>query len=258
MLAKYYVTTTGTEMSRTARRGRRRGSRSEARASAAARVITLDIRTYSDRDDHEPGGRRPRGATCCVGLLDRARHGSSRRGDRRVAVRRSSRRWSPYAGHRLGAGWSCSISTSTSGCRSNHPASFRPYLLERLIDPAGISALPPARCEQDPQARGRARRARAAARADRRRLRRHRRERPPGVQRSARRLRDRPALPVVSLDEACRRQQVGEGWFASVADVPASAISMSIRQIMSSPARSSASCRMSGRRSPCRRRSKAR
>ena len=42
---------------------------------------------------------------------------------------------------------------------------------------------------------------------------------------------DRPYL-VVSLDEACRRQQVGEGWFASVDDVPASAISMSIRQIM--------------------------
>lgn len=37
---------------------------------------------------------------------------------------------------------------------------------------------------------------------------------------------------VVTLDEACRRQQVGEGWFASVADVPASAISMSIRQIL--------------------------
>jgi glucosamine-6-phosphate deaminase len=37
---------------------------------------------------------------------------------------------------------------------------------------------------------------------------------------------------VVRLDEACRRQQVGEGWFASIAEVPASAISMSIRQIL--------------------------
>jgi glucosamine-6-phosphate deaminase len=37
---------------------------------------------------------------------------------------------------------------------------------------------------------------------------------------------------VVQLDEACRRQQVGEGWFASVAEVPQSAISMSIRQIL--------------------------
>jgi glucosamine-6-phosphate deaminase len=38
----------------------------------------------------------------------------------------------------------------------------------------------------------------------------------------------------VTLDEACRRQQVGEGWFASIADVPSHAISMSIRQIMKS------------------------
>ncbi len=37
---------------------------------------------------------------------------------------------------------------------------------------------------------------------------------------------------VVELDEACRRQQVGEGWFESVQDVPKEAISMSIRQIL--------------------------
>jgi glucosamine-6-phosphate deaminase len=37
---------------------------------------------------------------------------------------------------------------------------------------------------------------------------------------------------VVDLDEDCRRQQVGEGWFESVDDVPAQAISMSIRQIL--------------------------
>jgi glucosamine-6-phosphate deaminase len=39
---------------------------------------------------------------------------------------------------------------------------------------------------------------------------------------------------VVQLDEACRRQQVGEGWFGSVAEVPRSAISMSVRQILKS------------------------
>jgi glucosamine-6-phosphate deaminase len=39
---------------------------------------------------------------------------------------------------------------------------------------------------------------------------------------------------VVELDEACRRQQLGEGWFASLEDVPRRAISMSIRQIMRS------------------------
>ncbi len=44
---------------------------------------------------------------------------------------------------------------------------------------------------------------------------------------------DDPYL-IVELDEACRRQQVGEGWFDSMASVPKQAISMSIRQIMKS------------------------
>ena len=39
---------------------------------------------------------------------------------------------------------------------------------------------------------------------------------------------------VVTLDEACRRQQLGEGWFDSLDAVPMRAISMSIRQIMRS------------------------
>ena len=37
---------------------------------------------------------------------------------------------------------------------------------------------------------------------------------------------------VVELDEACRRQQVGEGWFADPDEVPRRAISMSIREIL--------------------------
>lgn len=37
---------------------------------------------------------------------------------------------------------------------------------------------------------------------------------------------------IVRLDEACRKQQVGEGWFQNIADVPSRAISMSIRQIL--------------------------
>jgi glucosamine-6-phosphate deaminase len=37
---------------------------------------------------------------------------------------------------------------------------------------------------------------------------------------------------VVNLDEACRKQQSGEGWFKTLADVPKQAISMSCRQIM--------------------------
>lgn len=41
---------------------------------------------------------------------------------------------------------------------------------------------------------------------------------------------------VVALDADCRRQQLGEGWFASLEEVPATAISMSIDQIMKSEA----------------------
>ncbi|WP_372721042.1 glucosamine-6-phosphate deaminase [Novipirellula sp.] len=37
---------------------------------------------------------------------------------------------------------------------------------------------------------------------------------------------------IVKLDEACRMQQVGEGWFASLSDVPTEAISMSVQQIL--------------------------
>jgi glucosamine-6-phosphate deaminase len=42
------------------------------------------------------------------------------------------------------------------------------------------------------------------------------------------------AYLVVELDEACRRQQMGEGWFPTINDVPKQAISMSIKQIMKS------------------------
>jgi glucosamine-6-phosphate deaminase len=41
---------------------------------------------------------------------------------------------------------------------------------------------------------------------------------------------------VVNLDEACRRQQFGEGWFPTLSDVPDKAISMSVRHIMKSKA----------------------
>ena len=39
---------------------------------------------------------------------------------------------------------------------------------------------------------------------------------------------------IVELDEKCRKQQLGEGWFETLELVPRQAISMSIRQIMKS------------------------
>ncbi|MFP6907504.1 MAG: glucosamine-6-phosphate deaminase [Verrucomicrobiota bacterium] len=42
---------------------------------------------------------------------------------------------------------------------------------------------------------------------------------------------EKPYL-VVQLDTACRQQQQGEGWFETLDEVPTHAISMSVRQIM--------------------------
>lgn len=120
------------------------------------------------------------------------------------------------------------------GLPIEHAASFRRYLLDRLIGPAGITRHHLIDAEHD---------AEAAAVQVGRELQRapidvafvgigengHLAFNDPPADFET----DRPYL-VVSLDEACRRQQVGEGWFASVDDVPASAISMSIGQIMSS------------------------
>lgn len=39
---------------------------------------------------------------------------------------------------------------------------------------------------------------------------------------------------VVNLDEKCRLQQVGEGWFSGLSEVPAQAISMSVKHILKS------------------------
>jgi glucosamine-6-phosphate deaminase len=42
------------------------------------------------------------------------------------------------------------------------------------------------------------------------------------------------AFIVAKLDEACRLQQVGEGWFKDLSTVPTQAISMSVRQVLNS------------------------
>jgi glucosamine-6-phosphate deaminase len=44
---------------------------------------------------------------------------------------------------------------------------------------------------------------------------------------------DQPYI-IVDLDDDCRNQQYGEGWFKSIDDVPGQAISMSIKQILKS------------------------
>jgi glucosamine-6-phosphate deaminase len=118
------------------------------------------------------------------------------------------------------------------GLPADHPASFRTYLRERLIDPTGIvdihlidgSGDPDVACEEV----GRALAARPVDVAF------------VGIGENGHlAFNDPPAdfdterpYVVVRLDEACRRQQVGEGWFAAIDEVPDHAISMSIRQIL--------------------------
>jgi 6-phosphogluconolactonase/Glucosamine-6-phosphate isomerase/deaminase len=46
---------------------------------------------------------------------------------------------------------------------------------------------------------------------------------------------DPEAMKVVSLDSACRQQQVAEGWFGSIEEVPAQALTLTIPTIMSIP-----------------------
>ena len=41
-------------------------------------------------------------------------------------------------------------------------------------------------------------------------------------------------MKIVDLDQACRRQQLGEGWFRTLDEVPAQALSLTIPAIMRS------------------------
>jgi glucosamine-6-phosphate deaminase len=120
------------------------------------------------------------------------------------------------------------------GLPADHPASFRRYLHERLIDPAGIEHHRLLDGQKDPLTV--MREAGAALR-----------EAPidcafVGIGENGHlAFNDPPAdfaatepFLIVELDEACRRQQVGEGWFPSIDEVPRRAISISVRQILES------------------------
>jgi glucosamine-6-phosphate deaminase len=122
------------------------------------------------------------------------------------------------------------------GLPIDHPASFRKYLLDRLIRPAGIARYHLLDGERDPievcrQVGARLRKERVDVAFV-------------GIGENGHlAFNDPPAdfeteepYLVVQLDERCRRQQVGEGWFVTLDEVPKTAISMSIRQILSARA----------------------
>jgi glucosamine-6-phosphate deaminase len=118
------------------------------------------------------------------------------------------------------------------GLPITHPASFRKYLLERLIEPTALANHHLLDGEGDAQAVCQQAGALiAAAPIDVAFV---------GIGENGHlAFNDPPAdfeteepYLIVKLDEACRHQQVGEGWFAHMADVPQQAISMSIQQIL--------------------------
>jgi glucosamine-6-phosphate deaminase len=119
------------------------------------------------------------------------------------------------------------------GLPMTHPASFRKILLERLVRPTGIKkhhwldgdAADPSKVV------GAAGRELSSAPIDIAFL---------GIGENGHiAFNDPPAdfkteepYIIVNLDAACRRQQVGEGWFADISQVPEQAISISVRQIL--------------------------
>jgi glucosamine-6-phosphate deaminase len=120
------------------------------------------------------------------------------------------------------------------GIPSTHPASFQRYLRERLIEPTGIKHFHMLDGDKDP---------REVCRQVGREI-----QSAPidcafvGIGENGHlAFNDPPAdfdttepYLIVKLDDACRRQQVGEGWFRTFDDVPSKAISMSIKQILAS------------------------
>src|SRR3989449_10024302 len=120
------------------------------------------------------------------------------------------------------------------GLPASHPASFSNYLQQRLIQKTGITQHHLLNGEGDPaEVIGRTSQDQRRAPVDVAFV---------GVGENGHlAFNDPPAdfeteeeYLIVTLDEACRRQQLGEGWFQTLDDVPRRAISMSVRQILKS------------------------
>jgi glucosamine-6-phosphate deaminase len=118
------------------------------------------------------------------------------------------------------------------GLPATHPGSFRKMLLELLVYKTGIQRYHLLDGDADPaEVVGRVGRALASAPVDIEFL---------GIGENGHiAFNDPPAdfeteepYLIVNLDEACRRQQVGEAWFADISQVPKQALSMSVKQIL--------------------------
>jgi glucosamine-6-phosphate deaminase len=120
------------------------------------------------------------------------------------------------------------------GIPDSHPASFRNYLRERFVERVPLGQFHYVNAETDPE-------------AECRRLGELIRSYSIDVafvgigENGHLAFNDPPAdfqatdpYLIVELDDACRRQQLGEGWFPTFDAVPRRAISMSVRQILRS------------------------
>jgi glucosamine-6-phosphate deaminase len=118
------------------------------------------------------------------------------------------------------------------GIPITHPASFRKYLFERLIHKTGITRYHLLDGDGDPQ---------SSIRQIGSKL----HSKPVDIafagigENGHLAFNDPPAdfdteepYLIVDLDDACRQQQVNEGWFAKLTDVPKRAISMSVREVL--------------------------
>lgn len=120
------------------------------------------------------------------------------------------------------------------GLEERHPASFRRYLRDRLVDKVHPGRFVPIDTEGDVSV--------ALRRLNETVSKLHVDAALIGIGENAHiAFNDPPAdftddraFKLVSLDERCRRQQVGEGWFASPEQVPGQAITMTVRQILRS------------------------
>lgn len=117
------------------------------------------------------------------------------------------------------------------GLPAGHPASFRRLLYDNVIDHTGITSVHLIGEAGDPEKRGALNGRIAMVSIDLAIL---------GIGENAHlAFNDPPAdfdttdpYIVVELDQVCRQQQVGEGWFPSLNDVPTRAVSMSIGQML--------------------------
>jgi glucosamine-6-phosphate deaminase len=118
------------------------------------------------------------------------------------------------------------------GIGAEHPASFARYILKRVIEPTGIARYHLLDGKGDPaEVTRRIGRLLASSTIDLAFA---------GIGENGHlAFNDPPAdfeteepYLVVALDDVCRQQQVGEGWFASLAEVPRQAMTISVHQLL--------------------------